>query len=49
MLSLRKSMSQKRSRKLKKLSVSDKHYQALKEAWKKLNVIARTKMYEPKN
>ena len=38
-------MSQKRSKKLKKLSVNDKHYQALKEAWSKLNVIQRAKMY----
>jgi len=37
-------MSQKRNRKLKKLSANDRHYQALKEAWKKLNVIQRAKM-----
>lgn len=39
-------MSQKRSKKLKKLSVNDKHYQALKVAWSKLNVLERSKMYE---
>ena len=41
-------MNQKRVKALKKMSVNDGHYQALKEAWNELTVIQKEKMHNAK-